>query len=77
MIEVELFSERITELSKKIESLSNRRIEIENTLEFNSSVTLEIEEVRSVIKNLASMLEIMDNQEKKTFYHMIISKISV
>ncbi len=77
MIEVELFSERITELSKKIESLSNRRIEIENTLEFNSSVTLEIEEVRSVIKNLASMLGMMDNQEKKTFYHMIISRISV
>lgn len=30
-----------------------------------------------MIKNLVSILEIMDNQEKKTLYHMIISKISV
>ena len=77
MIDHSIFSERISELSDKIEKLYIRKQEIERSLETYCSSELDFEYVREVIKNISNMLDIMEKAEKKTFYHMIISKILV
>lgn len=77
MIDHSIFSERISELSGKIEKLYIRKQEIERSLETDCSTELDFEYVSEVIKNISNMLDLMEKAEKKTFYHMIISKILV
>ena len=47
------------------------------TLAIDCRSELDFEYVSQVIKNISNMLDIMEKAEKKTFYHMIISKILV
>ena len=77
LIDQELFKGRITELNNELESLVIHRNELESALKGCNSDELSYEYVKQVLANIDIMLDAMESDEKKVFYHMIIEEIVV